>query len=62
MATWKPLPSVPVQTEGGLTPLTGKYVYGQAQAPAFNSPPHAFKPAPAGATLISTAVVTSYSS
>jgi hypothetical protein len=39
MATWKPSPSVPVQVEGGLTPLSGKYVYGENLAPAFNTAP-----------------------
>lgn len=39
MATWKPLPSVPVQAYGALTPVTGKFNSGARVPSQQGGPP-----------------------
>jgi hypothetical protein len=53
MATWVPAPSTVAQSAGGLTPMSGKFVNGEALGTVGQQPPSPpWIPAPRALTLV----------
>jgi hypothetical protein len=53
MATWVPAPSTVAQSAGGLTPMSGKFVNGEAIGTVMQQPPSPpFIGAPKASTLV----------